>query len=89
MGRGYDQSKDKLLKLFELKKDKASVLCSVFSYDGGQPKLGMTRSYEQKDGTIGYSQIGRISLEEVTFLKEKLDEIIEIMTNYKKSEKLS
>lgn len=85
----YDQSKDKLLKLFELKKEKSSVLCSVFSYDGGQPKLGLTRSFQKQDGTVGYGQIGRISIEEAEFLREKIDEIIEIMKNYKKSEKLS
>jgi len=76
---GYDQERDKLIKLFELKKDKGSLLCSIFSYDGGKAKIGFTRSFEKKDGTIGYSQSGRMTLEEIQFLKSNLDEIIEIM----------
>ena len=59
----YDQSKDRLIKLFEMKKDKASILCSIFSYDGGQPKLGFSRSYDKKDGSIGYGNIGRMAID--------------------------
>jgi len=75
----YDQSKDKLLKMFELKQDKSGVLFSIFSYDGSKPKLGLTRIYEKKDGTMGYGQIGRLTIEEVKFLKENIDRIIEVM----------
>lgn len=81
----YDQGKDKLLKLFELKKEKSSLLLSIFSYDGGIPKLGITRSFQKNDGTTGYGNAGRISKEEVEFFKENMDEIIQIMTNYKNS----
>ena len=81
----YDQGKDKLLKLFELKKEKSSLLLSIFSYDGGIPKLGITRSFQKNDGTTGYGNTGRISKEEVEFFKENMDEIIQIMTNYKNS----
>lgn len=80
----YDESKDKLLKLFEFKKEKSSLLLSIFSYDGGKPKLSFTRSFEKKDGSIGYGNAGRISIDEVEFFKENIDEIKEIMTNYKK-----
>lgn len=76
---GYDQSKDKLIKLFEYKKENASLLFSVFSYDNGIPKLQFSRSYEKKDGSIGYGSVGRLNLDEIKFLKSKLDEIIEIM----------
>ena len=85
----YDESKDKLLKLFEMKKEKGLLLFSIFSYAGGQPKLGITRSFEKKDGTTGYGNAGRISVDEVKFLQEKLPEIINIMTNDKNSEKIS
>lgn len=81
----YDQGKDKLLKLFELKKEKSSLLLSIFSYDGGAPKLGITRSFQKNDGTIGYGNAGRISKEEAEFFKENIDEIIQIMTIYKNS----
>lgn len=76
----YDQSKDKLIKLFEFKKDdKKSFLCSIFSYDGGIPKISFSKSYEKKDGTIAYSSNGRLTLDEIVFLKDNLEEIIGIM----------
>lgn len=75
----YDQNKDKLLKLFEFKQEKATVLFSIFSYDGGKPKLGISRSYEKKDGSVGYGSAGRLSYDELIFLKENLDEITSIM----------
>ena len=80
----YDQNKDKLIKLFEMKKEKASLLCSVFSYDEGQPKLGFTRTFEKKDGTIGYGQLGRISLDELQFLKNNIEEMINVMESNSK-----
>jgi len=80
---GYDQNKDKLIKLFELKKDKSDLLCSIFSYDGGSPKLGFTRSFLKADGSVGYSQLGRMTVDELKFLKENIDEMIKMMTNSK------
>ena len=75
----YDQSRDKLIKLFEMKKEKSSLLCSIFSYDGGQPKLGFSRSYDKMDGRTGYGNPGRMTIDEIEFLKENLEEIIKIM----------
>jgi len=76
---GYDDSKDKLIKLFELKEGKSSFLCSIFSYDGAKPKIGFTKSYEKKDGTTGYSSGGRLSIDEIIFIRDNIDEIINIM----------
>jgi len=78
---GYDQNKDKLIKLFEMKKEKSSLLCSVFSYDGGDPKVGFSRSFLKNDGSIGYSQLGRVTIDEIKFLKENIEEMINVMTN--------
>lgn len=75
----YDENKDVLIKLFELKQGKSSLLLSIFSYDKGQPKLGLTRSFEKKDSTIGYSNSGRLSIDEMIFLKDNIDEIIKLM----------
>jgi len=76
----YDQNKDKLIKLFEFKKDeKNSLLYSIFSYDDGQAKIGFTRSFEKKDGSMGYGQLGRMNIDELMFLKDHIDEMIEIM----------
>jgi len=75
----YDQSKDKLIKLIELKKDNSSLLCSIFSYDGGESKLRITRCFEKKDGSTGYAPSGGLNIEEIDFLKNNIVEIIKIM----------
>lgn len=75
----YDESKDVLIKLFEMQNGPKSLLCSIFVYDKGSPKLGITRSFEKKDGTIGYSSGGRLTIDEMIFLRENIDEIIKIM----------
>ena len=80
---GYDQNKDKLIKLFEMKKEKSSLLCSIFSYDGGSPKIGFSRSFLKNDGSVGYSQLGRVTVDEIKFLKENIDEMINTMMNFK------
>ena len=73
----YNQEKDKLIKMFEKTNENgATLLISIFSYDGGAKKLAMTRSYVKKDGTVGYSNSGRLSYDEVEFLKSILDEIL-------------
>lgn len=74
----YNEEKDKLIKLFEFQQDNSSLLCSIFSYDGGKPKIGFSKSYTKKDGTIGYSN-GRLSVNELAFIKENIDEMIKIM----------
>lgn len=75
----YEQEMDKLIKLFEYKQEKGSLLFSIFSYKGGIPKLGITRSFEKKDGTIGYSNSGRLNIDEIKFFKNNYDEIINII----------
>jgi len=74
----YDEKKDKLIKLFEMKKENGSLLFSVFSYDGGNPKLQISRMYKKKDGSFGYSSPGRMSNEEILFLKDNIDEILKL-----------
>jgi len=75
----YNQEKDVLIKLYELNQEKTSFLISIFSYDNGKPKLGLTRSYQKKDGSMGYSSSGRLAIDEVNFLKNNIDDIIKIM----------
>lgn len=84
----YNQEKDVLIKLYEFNEEKTNFLVSIFSYDNGKPKLGLTRSYQKKDGTMGYSSSGRLSIDEVNFLRNNIDDIIKIMVETN-SEKIS
>lgn len=81
----YDVNKDKLIKLYEMEdeKKKKSLLFSIFSYDNGQPKLGFSRTFKKNDGSNGYSSLGRLTIEELEYLKNNIDEIINIMKNNK------
>lgn len=85
---GYNQNKDKLIKLFERKVEGenlklASLLLSVFQYNSGPPKLQVTRSFDKADGTIGYGKMGRLTIEEVEWIKENIDSIISVMQKVK------
>jgi hypothetical protein len=76
----YNEDKDKLIKMFEYTDDKGgSVMFSVFSYDNGPKKLGISRSYNKKDGTVGYGPMGRLSLSELNFFKDKIEDILKEM----------
>ncbi len=75
----YNQEKDVLIKLYEFNQGKTNFLVSIFSYNNGKPKLGLTRSYEKKDGSMGYSSSGRLSIDEINFLKNNIDDIIKTM----------
>jgi len=75
----YDQNDDKLLKFFETEYEKGSLQFSIFSYHGGEPKLQINRMYKKKDGTVGYAKPGRLSYDEVLFLFNISEEILEIM----------
>jgi len=77
----YNQEKDKLLKLFEMKSNISgnSLLVSVLSYDNAKPKLQITRSYKKKDETLGYAAAGRLTIEEVEFIRDNINDIISTM----------
>lgn len=77
---GYNKDNDKVLKLFEMKQEKGSLQFVLFSYKGDAPKLQITRTYNKKDGTIGYATSGRLSKEEVQFLLSINKNILEIMS---------
>ena len=71
----YDNNKDKLIKNFDLETSSDSKISfSVYSYNGGNPKLQINRTKDEK-----FLKVGRMSLEEVEFLKEVIDEIVEEM----------
>ncbi len=77
----YDEKKDDLIKLFEYQKEKGTLLFSVMKYADGEPKLQISRMYEKRSGETGYTSPGRLAVDELEFLKNNLDEIIELMEN--------
>ena len=76
----YDSNKDKQIHYFNLETGPTSELCfSIRSYNGGKPKLQISRTRDEN-----FLKVGRLSLEEVEFLREIIDEMIDVMkTNQK------
>jgi len=73
---GYNPDKDRLIKTFTLERDGGSLDFQIFSYNEQAPKLQVSRSFTRRDGTTDYGKGGRLSLDEVVFLKDNINEII-------------
>lgn len=68
-----------LIKKFELSNEKSDFLISIFSYDNAPRKLSFQRTYLKKDGSKGINVAGRLSIDDIKFLKSNIDEVINIM----------
>ena len=75
----YSQDKDRLIKAWEYKQENGSLIISVMSYNEGKPKLQMTRMYTKRSGEVGYGKSGRLSYDELQFIIDNKDEILENM----------
>lgn len=78
----YDEKKDKLIKLFELEKEKQTILFKVMSYNNAAPKLSVSSMYKKRDGSTGYGKVSRLGKEELEYLAIILPDILEEMKNF-------
>ncbi|MCD6262590.1 MAG: hypothetical protein J7J52_06170 [Deltaproteobacteria bacterium] len=75
----YDASKDQVLGSWENKETGLTV--SIYRYGEGDPKLQIgPRTYTKKDGTKGKTKPGRLTMDDVLWLYEIIDEIKDKMT---------
>lgn len=77
----YDPSKDKVIK--EWKCEETGLKISINQYGDGEPKLQIgPRILLKKDGTErAPAKAGRLSVEDVLWLYEKIDEIKDELTS--------
>ena len=75
----YNSEKDILVKMFEIKQNEGSLLFSLMSYNNGEPKLQITRTFGKKDGSTYYFKAGRLSKDEIEFFLEHGKEILELI----------
>ena len=76
----YKADNDKLIKLFEnIDENENGLLYSVMSYNNGEKKLQMSRTYKKADGSMGYGNTGRLTVKELEWLLENIPSIIEEM----------
>jgi hypothetical protein len=82
----YDPEKDKVLKKW--KSDETGLVLSINRYGEGEAKLQIgPRILKKKDGTDGAPvKAGRLSMEDVIWLNDMLDEIRDEMSRQNKPE---
>jgi len=72
----YDPEKDKLMKQWEC--EATGLVVSINRYDDSDPKLQIgPRLYTRRDGARSQRKAGRLSLEDVMWLYEIIDEVKE------------
>ena len=75
----FDPSKDKTLKAWQC--DDTGLIVSINQYDNGQPKLQIGPRMVQKKGggPAAPAKAGRLSYEEVRWLADQMDDIIDLL----------
>lgn len=77
----YDASKDQVLETWE--NDETGLQISINRYGEGEPKLQIgPRTYTKKDGSKSATKTGRLSMADVIWLEETIEDVKEKMTKY-------
>ncbi len=77
----YDATKDQVLDKWENEKTGLSV--SINKYGDAEPKLQIgPRFYTRKDGAKSTTKPGRLGIDDVIWLNEVIEEIVEKMNGY-------
>lgn len=77
----YDSSKDQVLHTWE--NDKTGLNISICRYGDGEAKLQIgPRSYTKKDGSKSATKAGRLSIDDINWLSEVIEQVIEKMNEY-------
>jgi hypothetical protein len=77
----YDSSKDQVLHTWE--NDKTGLNISICRYGDGEAKVQIgPRTYTKKDGSKSATKSGRLSIDDVNWLSEIIEQVIEKMNGY-------
>jgi hypothetical protein len=77
----YDAAKDQILESWE--NNETGLIISICRYGEGDPKLQIgPRSYTKKDGSKGTTRTGRLSIDDLLWLSEILDEVRDKMNGH-------
>jgi hypothetical protein len=77
----YDASKDQVLDTWE--NDETGLQISINRYGDGEPKLQIgPRTYTKKDGSKSATKTGRLSMDDVLWLEEILEQVKEKMKKH-------
>jgi hypothetical protein len=56
--------------------EKTAVSVSVHTYNGGDPKVQLSREYIKRDGTRSFRKLGRLTMAEATAVANVLPELM-------------
>jgi len=77
----YDASKDQVLDTWE--NEETGLQISINRYGDGEPKLQIgPRAYTKKDGSKSATKTGRLSMDDVLWLEEILEQVKEKMKKH-------
>ena len=77
----YDPTMDQRLEHWE--NEETGLQLSINRYGDGEPKLQIgPRTYTKKDGTQGSTKTGRLTIDDVLWLTEVLEEVKDKMNQY-------
>lgn len=75
----YDSSLDEQLFSKFWENDTGKIVVSVYSYNGGQKKLQITREVQNREGRPGFAKLGRLSKEEAQGVLPLIQEALNSM----------
>ena len=77
----YDPTKNQVLNTWE--NDETGLNISINRYGDGEPKLQIgPRSYTKKDGAVTTTKAGRLSIDDILWLSEVLEDVKEKINEY-------
>jgi len=77
----YDASKDQVLNTWE--NEETGLQISINRYGDGEPKLQIgPRTYTKKDGSKSSTKTGRLSMADVLWLEETIEDVKKKMNAY-------
>lgn len=77
----YDANQDQVLETWE--NDETGLMISINRYGAGDPKLQIgPRAYVKRDGSKGTTRAGRLTIDDVLWLADILEEVKEKMNEH-------
>jgi len=82
----YNSSKD--IQLDDWVNEETGLNLSIYRYGEGEPKLQIgPRTYTKKDGSKGSTKPGRLTIDDLNWMSDVLEEVVDKMNQYFLDEK--
>ncbi|MBI2891139.1 MAG: hypothetical protein HYY13_10195 [Nitrospirae bacterium] len=75
----YEPEKDKAVRENVVEVEGTRLKIGVYSYNGGEKKIGIVRVVRKRDGTDSFAPLGRLRKAEALLVRENLGTLIELL----------